>query len=243
MMYIRTLTQQGLDEFSNYIQEIRQGIIKSSPVDVLSKEPYSIEFNPSIKIENCRFATRMEMGKHLSGVLTGIERNRLLKEFGMWSWLVLFWFDQLCPPDANGIRKVRESARYICSMDYTDWYRHLVAAPWDIFSLHGEFSRLFLTDEIHKHNDFVEQLGARQNIISSKSIIEAADKLYWGTHKNTPKRNATNRKIAGNLRRFIMMTEQFGLTYDLYKMSADDILSLLPHEFDRWRKTECNEQE
>jgi len=40
----------------------------------------------------------------------------------------------------------------------------------------------------------------------------------------------------GTLYRFIDVVQQLGLTYDLYSMTGDQILQLLPSEFDRWRQ-------
>jgi hypothetical protein len=38
------------------------------------------------------------------------------------------------------------------------------------------------------------------------------------------------------VRRLVAVIQQFDLTYDLYAMTADQILTLLPPEFDRWRR-------
>jgi hypothetical protein len=50
-----------------------------------------------------------------------------------------------------------------------------------------------------------------------------------------PKRGVLTRTRPGNLRRLIAVIDQFDLTYDLYATSPDDILTLLPPEFDRCR--------
>ncbi|MFO7599969.1 MAG: hypothetical protein R6X27_09205 [Candidatus Desulfacyla sp.] len=39
----------------------------------------------------------------------------------------------------------------------------------------------------------------------------------------------------GTLYRFIDVVQQLDLTYDLYSMTGEQILQLLPNEFDRWR--------
>lgn len=40
----------------------------------------------------------------------------------------------------------------------------------------------------------------------------------------------------GSLRRFIAVLSQLDLTYDLFGVSGKDIVSILPPEFDQWRK-------
>jgi len=41
--------------------------------------------------------------------------------------------------------------------------------------------------------------------------------------------------MPGTLYRFIDVIQQLDLTYDLYSMNGEEILGLLPPEFDRWR--------
>jgi len=38
------------------------------------------------------------------------------------------------------------------------------------------------------------------------------------------------------LRRFVDVLQQLDVNYDLYSMSAEAIVGLLPDEFDKWRK-------
>ncbi len=64
--------------------------------------------------------------------------------------------------------------------------------------------------------------------------MEAADELYWDKVKKRPKTNASNRKMMGNIRRLVAVIWQLELTYDVYTMSAEKILQLLPSEFQQW---------
>ena len=85
------------------------------------------------------------------------------------------------------------------------------------------------------YNDFMEQMASRQDIITNKALIEVVDRIYWDTKMKRPKINATNRKIAGNIRRLLSLVYQLELTYDLRTMSTDDIIKLLPSEFNSWK--------
>jgi hypothetical protein len=78
-----------------------------------------------------------------------------------------------------------------------------------------------------------EQLGARQDIFSSKTIIEAAGLLYLDDSGN-PIRGATSRDRKGVVRRLADIANQLGLTYDLRVCPVTDFLNLLPPEFERW---------
>lgn len=234
MPCLRAINETGIEQFKNYIELLRDGSTDPPPIENLSSDAFSDEFEPRIEISGDSFSTRLDMGRYLQDCLNHVDRNIIVNLPGLWSWLSLFWFDQLCP-EIDGRRRVRETARYICSMDYTDYYRHYVASSWDIYCLHGDYSRLFLVCPLYIHNDFIEQLASRQDIITIKGLIKAADALYWNEQRVSQKRNATNRNKPGNLRRLIAIVDQLSLTYDLHTMQADDILSLLPPEFDIWK--------
>jgi len=229
------LTDSGRKIFAEYLQRIRSGGSESPPRDELSREPYSTAFSSAIQVdESTNFSSRIELGEYLHRTFQKSDRNTLLSNYGIWDWLALLWFDNICPLD-QGIRKVRETARYILSRDRSDYYRHLILGSWDLYSLYGLYSRLFLNCPPYIHNDWTEQLASRQDIITNKGLIEAVDWLYWDDKRGRPKIGATDRKRQGNIRRLIMVIGQLDLTYDLHAMSADEILLLLPEEFDLWK--------
>jgi hypothetical protein len=143
----------------------------------------------------------------------------------------------MCPFESDGSRKVLENAKYICSLDYTDYYRHLVAAAYDLYSLYGDKSRLFLSTPLNIHSDFVEQYASRQERITNKALIEVLDRLYWDPEKNRPKRGAQSRNRPGNFRRLQSFISQIDLTYDTHPMSAEEIMALLPAEYDSWKSS------
>lgn len=237
MTEIRVLADRGTELVRDYLAGVKTDPKKSPPLDKLSHSPWSSEFTPHIEVESLPAKSRVEIGKYLVELFkkSGVDRKELLNNPGVWSWLALLWFDSLCPVEADGTRRVRESARYVCSTHYTDYYRHLVASSWDIYYLYADKARLFLWTPLHTHNDFIEQLASRQNIITNKGLIEAFDRLYWDLKANRPKSGAQSRRKPGNFRRLLSFIKQIDLTYDLHAMSADEIIALLPTEYDAWK--------
>ena len=236
MINLRIFSEQGIKKFQEYIQELKDNS-QTSRLD-LNVEPHSIEFQPGVDIGETRvFPTRMELGRYLSESFTkaGINRADVIGKRELWTWIAYLWFDQLCPV-LNKVRNVRETARYICTSDYRNYYRHYIAASYDIYSLHGnKNSRLFLYSPLYVHNDFIEQIASRQYIISNRSLVDVAHRLYWDAHSNSPKRGSQTRNKPGNHRRFVRMVGQLELTYDIYSMTPDEILNLLPEEFAGWK--------
>ncbi len=237
MIYLRFFSEEGIDRFRTHIQSVKEN--PHTPLPDLNSEPYSHEFQPRMKIDETKlFTTRMEMAEYLISSFeeAGIGRNAVIRRSDLWSWLSYLWFDQLCPVE-NGSRRLKETARYICSSDYTDYYRHYVAISYDIYSIHGEAkSKLFLYGPLYLHNDFIEQFASRQNIIANSDLVEVAYRLYWDTSLDRPKRGVQSKNKPGNHRRLLKIIEQFELTYDIYSMASNEILSLLPAEFNVWKK-------
>jgi len=60
--------------------------------------------------------------------------------------------------------------------------------------------------------------------------------LYFDRKTAKPKRGSLMKNSPGTLYRFIDVVQQLHLTYDLYSMTGEEVLDLLPSEFDRWRQ-------
>lgn len=176
------------------------------------------------------------MGKYLSDCIkiSDMSHREVLgvgKESSLWTWLAYIWFYQI----TNRKTLIRESARYICRSDYRHYYRHSVATSYYLYSVLGEENaRLFLYSPPYKHNDFIEQFASRQHIISYPNLIKCAHILYWDSRSNSPKKGAQSDRRLGNHKRFIKIISQFELTFDIYSMNENEILNILPKEFDQW---------
>jgi hypothetical protein len=154
---------------------------------------------------------------------------------------LFFFFDQVCPASERGVREPGEIARHVLSDRSQKYYRHLLAGPYRLIQLHGDNARVFLYGPLPEHGDFSEQLASRMQIITNRSLISAIYQLYFdptASAAGRPKRGALTRSRPGNLRRLIAVIQQFDLTYDMYAMTASQILDLLPpKEFSRWRNS------
>lgn len=240
MMPARTMLPEGENKFREYISQVRTDSSTARPD--LNSNQFSQEFLPRIMIdETGTFSSKLEFAEYLDSRFTvaGISRKAILGNNNLWTWLAYLWFDQLAPVRGTGSggRAIREDAKYICSSDYRDYYRHFVAGPYSIYSLHGrDNSLLFLYSPVYEHNDFIEQFASRQFIISYPEIVKAVTKLYLDSNNGKPKIGAQSRGREGNIRRFVKVIRQFELTYDIYTMDCDKILYILPDEFNKWKQ-------
>jgi len=244
MIEIRELTELGIQRFDSYLRELDNSE-ESIPKPDLNVEQLSRTLNLEQKIfidENKTFENRLDIGNYLYQKLSlaGISRENVITEkpeqwMNVWSWLTYVWVKQFVPVK-NGVHQVRAMSRFLGSNDWRRFYRHFISTPYYIFSLHKSHnSKLFLKCPPSIHNEMMEQIGSRQWIISSKQLVELAHTLYWNREEDKSKRGASG-KGKGTARRFGKVMNQFMLTYDIHQLNIQEILELLPSEFNEWKK-------
>jgi hypothetical protein len=238
-MKIRKLTDIGIQRFRAHLDELRQGSKTPPPSILLENSEFSTPFEGDPEIEPRTFRTRLELAQYLDQALDGIFNGSLQDDVHLWSWLSLYFFDQVCPVDESGLRKPGRDYRHILEPGYPNGHRHLLAGTYLVYSVYGlgeDLSRLLLWTPLHLESRFHHQLAVRQTLITNKGILDAADKMYFNESEGKPKRGALMEKnFPGTLLRFIDVIQQLDLTYDLYSMRGAEILALLPPEFDKWK--------
>lgn len=233
---IRIFNDEGLNEFERVIAEIRSGNMKEIPETLLYDEQYSEIFEPIINTERVQFKNKNELVPYLVAQLNLKGNKHLYFDKGLWSWLSALYFNNICPPDGNGKRKINESAFYILKdpKNYTKYYRHLLAYPCRLYSELGDSSKIFLIGTFQKRGEITEQFGAYQEIALNKGILDAANILYWDEQTGNLKRGAAS-KGGGSARRLVRIIRQYQMTYDLNSMTGNEIVELLPAEFVKWK--------
>lgn len=237
MTRLRALNARGIAEFRDFLQKIREGADLPANPAILYVDDTSTRLPRPVDVEMRTFDRKFDAAAYLSDLLRDVPSGP--EEIGLWSWLALFYFDQLSPAGADGKRRPREDYHYIpaASSGGSGWQRdrHLLAAPCRLFMLHGDHARLLLHPPVHQHGAFIYDLGFRRDLITNRGLIETIDLLYWDAARNRPKRGATTTTRPGNLRRLITVVQQLDFNFDLYGMNAEEILRLLPQEFDAWK--------
>ncbi|MGC3938743.1 hypothetical protein ACOTTU_13140 [Roseobacter sp. EG26] len=234
----RKLNEAGIAAFNDYIREGAEG---SPPIQLLDNPETSAPLPFTIQPGTAEFDDRYLFGVYLNTLLKESDPTAITGDTGLWSALALVWFDRLCPPDANGNRLPKQEYLYVLSSDYRHYYRHLVRSPWQLVKDHGEASRFLLisprkkTHPLSVHGEIMEQFGGRQQVLGSRSIIKAANKLYFDVDKQRPRTGVAGNG-RGSARRFGLVLRQLDLTYDPECMSDSAFIGILPEEFEKWRK-------
>lgn len=240
-MELRTFTEKGLESFRGYLHELSEGtVVNPPPLNLLGDADFSKPVAGRVPLEQRRFGSRLDLARYLDQVLEAFpERpDTLASDIHLWSWMSLFYFDQVCPPHENGKRKPGRDYRHIPEPGYRTGHRHLLVGAYLVYTVYGwgeELSRLALHSPLSVESHFHHEIATRQSLITNRGIMEALHILYYDDAQNKPKRGPImNKNAPGSLYRFIDVVQQLDVTYDLYSMSGAEIVSLLPVEFSHW---------
>ena len=237
-MKTRRLNEAGIQKMVEFLDSLTIPAPQPVPVDTLTDARFSEPFEPELEIESRSFETRFEAAEYLSGAferagVTNVERDRAL-----WAWLGLFYFESLCPKDGEGRYRPGALARWIPEVEnYQRYYRHLLAGPYRIYRAHRDDpdrALALLCTAPSTMGDIVEQIASRQELVTNNAVVGAATDLYVNPASRRQKRGGGG-KGPGSPRRFADVLNQLDLTFDLYAMTRNELLALLPREFDRFR--------
>ena len=237
-MNLRRLTATGIAKFSAFLDLLSNEPDRLLPTELLESVEDSEAVLPVVPIERTNFATRFELAAHLNAILGAASITNEEQDVGLWAWLTLFHFDAICPAGKDGRRKVRERAAYLPEpSNFQRYYRHLLLGAYLIYRANEDNparAMAFLCKSPSVIDDVVAQLASRQEFITNRAVVELATKLYYSPADKALRRGAGG-KGKGSARRLADVLGQFDVTWDLYAMTADEFLQVLPSEFDRFR--------
>jgi hypothetical protein len=238
-MKLARFNQLGLTAFNAYLDSLETTPTLPPPFHLLEDATHTEMLAPTIEVEPQDFDNRFSAAAYLFDKLSALGPLDIDRDKGLWAWLTLLYFDAVCPVEA-GSRSPGERARYIPAFEsYTRYYRHLLASPYRIYKAHRdnpERAMAVLAGLLNAPGDIAEQLAARQEMITNKTLMETATRLYIDPATKKAKRGAGG-KSAGSARRLADVTNQFDVTWDLYAMQVAEFLGVLPKEFNRFKAT------
>jgi hypothetical protein len=241
MPTLRRLSPAGIARFEQYLATARGGGAVAPPADALTADGDSEPLDIAIDVEDKPFNTRLDWAKYIDGKIDGKVLKNVERDVGLWAWLALFYVNQLMPTKKNKRKKVGESALWIPNIkDFRKYYRHLLVGPYRIYRAHRatpEDALILLGGPFGSHGELVEQFASRLDIVTNQALIKAATALYWDKQKGTIKKGAAAKgDVPGSSARLAAsVLPQFDMTWDLFSMTSDGILRLLPNEFDKFR--------
>ena len=77
----------------------------------LLEDPTLTELLPGeVEVLKRSFANRLEAGKFFNELLDTAAVHLTERDKGLWTWLTLFYFDEVCPADGHGRRNPEDEA-------------------------------------------------------------------------------------------------------------------------------------
>lgn len=243
MTPLRRLTKAGQDAWRDWIEEGKGG---RPPKDLIDGPEWTEPFGTQrIDVDEARpFLDRMAFGRYLRDLLSVWDGRELLSSVndGLWDWLAVIYYDQI------GRRRLKPWHYVVCRQGYKSdlSYRHLVRSAFEMVWWHGENAAVLLSGKpMDGWGELAEQLTSRQDIALHRPLIGMACKLYLnpdgrpkrGAAARVPsagKRRPGDRRGRGGVARLALAVRRLSMTYDTLGMQPDQLLGLLPREFDRF---------
>lgn len=233
-MRLRRFNKSGIDAFRRFLAACRENPKEYVPTDLLESDEHTLLLSVEINVKSRDFSTRRDAADYLHDVLSPLSPDAVRKDAGMWTWLSLFYFGQICP-SGPGSRKVRNDYTYIYMPDESRYfYRHLLFVAWYVKQLAPEHNRLFLETPVNRLDRFTEEVTKRLYLTRIPSLFELLDRLYWDADTRSPVKGMVSPRAvrAGDLiHRLPIRIRQLEKTYDLQSLDADHLLEILGEEF------------
>ena len=230
-MNIRKFNDAGSAEYINWLTQMRDNGEHNLPNHLLEDDKYTIILDEEFEDRN--FDNTREFGEYINSVVN----ENLVADFGLWNWLSCYYLKFLLPINEGIRQKPGSLNRYVVreGLIFTSdpFRRHLVAMPALFAKAHNGESDILdiILSQTHlgRYGDMQEQPLATQEYYYCRPFLKTLYRLYWDADRNTIKRGAS-----ANVRRLIDVIGSLSFTHDFNNMSVDDILELLPNEFDVW---------
>jgi hypothetical protein len=232
---LRQFLPAGVSAFKDFLANCRNTPDIPVPRELLDDGMLTEVIKPAVSVDAARrFTTRRDAAEYLTTLLTPLSEQDVATNAGLWTWLTLFYFDDVCPPN-NGLRYVKNDYYYNFEpKNSRHFYRHLLFIAWRVARLAPKPNRLFLTGSVSTLDKVTEEVMKRLYLTRIPCIFDVLDQLYWDNERGRARVGITDTRTvkAGDLvHRFPIRMRQLEKTYDLNSLEAPQLIELLGKEF------------
>ncbi len=237
MTHARALTPVGIDAARQFLAEVRANPTADAtpPDELLFDSVHTRGVLDAPDLRRAPMTTRREAADYLSPHLAPIQQ-RIADDAGFWSWLGMYLFAETAPRDQDSVLKLSplDETFVVHSGEprsYQRRYRHYLWSAWRLQQEHAAYSSFLLDERLTSFGDIADRVFSSSRIFNAGGIVELILTLY--TAEGNQKRGFGH--APGGLRHLIRVLDQLERTYDVYGMTTDALLDILPHDFDRWK--------
>ena len=231
----RELNARGIARALRFLADVRanpDGPL-SPPRELLADNRFSRPVANAPVLDQRAFATRREVGEYLSPKLGSI-RRQIVDRASFWSWLGIFYFE--------GTVRVVDGAAKLSPLDETvvldpgsresrrGMHRHYLRAAWRLYEAYGEDAAFLLDEAPASRGGIADRILQSQRIFNSTGLVPLILRLYT----RNGRQKAGFMKRPGGLKHLARVLDQLERTHDIYHMSPDAIIRILPAEFAPW---------
>lgn len=243
-MLARRMTPPGIDRFDAFLSSLRHDPSLDAPLELLTGSTTSAAIDADVNAEPREFHSRLEVAEYLYRILKN-DAASLRTDAGFWTWLALYWFESLCPT-VQGHWQPGESSRWVADLeDPRRSCRHLLAGPYQVFRAHRDDparAMSLLCGPPEQLGPLVTLIASRPSLVTCRAVVGAATRLYYDVAKGK-NRHGLGSKGPGSPRRFADILSQLDLTWDLHSLTTQELLDLLPGEFDEFRREDSRQRQ
>jgi len=235
-MIVRQFNGDGIAAFRSFLEAARDNPSLPVPRELLGDSLLTQVLAPELHVETRRMVSKSDAASYLEVVLRPISDQEVAVNAGLWTWLSLFFFDEVCPP-RNGQRSVKNDYHYVFEpKNSRHFYRHLLFISWRVSQVAPVHNRLFLNSPLTTLDKVTTEVMKRLFLTRIPCMFEVLDRLYWDERRGKARIGivGTRPPKPGDLtHRLPVRIRQLERTYDLLSLNADQLIELLGDEFQR----------
>ena len=237
MTQVRQLTDVGIQHAREFLASVRTDpdADPQPPDELLFDGVHTARLPGGPDVRWREFATRRDAAEYLQPLLAPIQ-HQIADHAGFWSWLGMYYFNQTAPriqAGALNLSPLDETfvVHHGDQQSYQRRYRHYLWSAWRLQQQHGESAAFLLDQPLTSFGEIADRVFSYSRIFNSHGVVQLILSLY--TDAGRQKRDFARSR--GGLRHLIRVLDQLERTYDVYGMTAEALLDILPPEFDAWK--------
>src|SRR5689334_15336330 len=94
---VRALNSIGIEQFRAYLDALRSGDSSEPPWALLDDPACTSELTARAEVDTREFGSRWSAAEYLVKQLATLPAAEVENNRGLWAWLSLLYFDQVCP--------------------------------------------------------------------------------------------------------------------------------------------------
>lgn len=237
MTRARQFTPLGIERARDFLANVRANpsVDAAPPDELLYDGNHAQLLSGAPDLRRQHLLTRRDAADYLSSALQPIE-HQIADHAAFWSWLGIYLFTAVAPRDQDGVLKLSPLDETFVVHDteqqsYQRRYRHYLWSAWRLHQTHSEDAAFLLDQPLTSLGDIADRVFSKSRIFNSVGVVQLILRLYTFEGLQKPRFG----RAPGGLRHLIRVLDQLERTYDVYGMSTDALLEILPREFDPWK--------